>query len=476
MRSTALYPPLYRQTRTPEDFNTRLTSESSTINSSALTLEGGGGAAPELTVEELQTLSEDIIANDVPQNLSTLTVLKEYSVPNGMKGKAGFLTGYFYLKNQIPWTSNMTMNYGFALDNTPLGTINTRLPLYRHIVVPTVPTDTIVLSPPGSSILGRGGFAQRVTVPLVVPSDASAFSAVVTNSSIPLATTQVGAVATTTFTYTGNLITYTVPANVTNLTVHLWGAGGRPANGVNGPGVIPGVTGSPTEQGGGAAGYTTGTLVVTPGQTLFIIVGGTGQTTFVRGNAGTGGPNGGGFTAIFSENPSTMSVEQAAAVLLCLAGGGGGAGSTTSTSYGGSGGGLQGLGSPGGGGGGTQTAGGGGGIAGTLLKGGLGTSNGGGGGGGYYGGGGGGSGANNLPRIGGGGGSGFTGSLIGGTTTAAANPTSWSSWVQPPQFNLMQSFFGLNAYHGGSYMNGALAIVTDGIYPTFIGSEVSVVY
>src|SRR5262245_48905259 len=64
---------------------------------------------------------------------------------------------------------------------------------------------------------------------------------------------------------------YGVPADVTQLTVKLWGAGG-------------GFGGS---NAGGGGGFVTGLLSVTPGQVLTILIGGGGGTSF-------GGVNGGG--------------------------------------------------------------------------------------------------------------------------------------------------------------------------------------
>ncbi len=82
----------------------------------------------------------------------------------------------------------------------------------------------------------------------------------------------------TTFSFTGGLQTYTVPAGVTSLTVSAWGAQGG-SGAIGGGGVAGGV--------GGLGAYATGTLAVTPGQVLNIFVGGQGATP-------TGGFNGGG--------------------------------------------------------------------------------------------------------------------------------------------------------------------------------------
>ena len=95
---------------------------------------------------------------------------------------------------------------------------------------------------------------------------------------------------TATFTYTGTNQTFTVPTGVTSMTVSMWGAGGGGGTYYGGPGA-----------------YVKGTLTVTAGQVLTIIVGQGGPTT--GGTVyGGGGPNstgnsgvsgsGGGRTAI----------------------------------------------------------------------------------------------------------------------------------------------------------------------------------
>ncbi|OIN60729.1 glycine rich domain-containing protein [Arsenicibacter rosenii] len=188
-----------------------------------------------------------------------------------------------------------------------------------------------------------------------------------------------------TFTYTGDVQTFTVPAGVTTLSVV--------ANGAQGEGVqnsqlsIP----IPTFYPGGKGGRVAATLTVTPGQNLSLYVGGI--------------PFNGGGNGSFSKGGGATDIRIGGSDLsnrVLVAGGGGGAGNVRE---GGVGGGLiGGVGggyndSGGGGGGGTQSAGGKGGDSdggvtqpedGKLGLGGKGNSSGGGsGGGGYYGGGGG---------------------------------------------------------------------------------------
>ncbi len=243
-----------------------------------------------------------------------------------------------------------------------------------------------------------------------------------------------------TFSYTGGLQTFTVPAGVTSITLDAYGAQG--ANNIT--------------FAGGLGGRAQGTLAVTPGQVINIQVGG--QTGYNGGGeGGIGGPwpgvNGGGATDVRVGGT-------ALANRVLVAGGGGGGGSTGNI-----GGWPGGAGGAGGGTtaasgytccgtaptGGSQVAGGAAGngcnncgnysTAGTLGNGGIGDKGcnadatngwygaGSGGGGGYYGGGGGescGSGAS------GGGGSSYTGGVTSPTNTAgvrSGNGQLIISWV-----------------------------------------------
>jgi len=81
--------------------------------------------------------------------------------------------------------------------------------------------------------------------------------------------------ASETFSYTGSLQTWDVPNSVTEATIRCWGAGGAAAD-------SPGETG----------GYAEATVGVSEGETLYIRVGGAGDTTGAGGypDGGTGGP------------------------------------------------------------------------------------------------------------------------------------------------------------------------------------------
>ncbi|MCU1467070.1 MAG: fibronectin type protein, partial [Actinomycetia bacterium] len=193
-------------------------------------------------------------------------------------------------------------------------------------------------------------------------------------TAVPLATAPVAVAATppaTTFTYTGTVAEYTVPAGVHYVVIDTWGA-----------------------QGGGLGGHAGGTIAVTPGEVLRVRVGG--SNGFNGGGAGgTFGGNGGGATDV-RQGGDTL------ADRVVVGGGGGGNGDNSCCSgifsepVPGDGGGVRGGDGGGdvcdcGGHGATQTAGGAGACgSGTLGSGAdacSGDSGGGGGGGGLYGGG-----------------------------------------------------------------------------------------
>jgi hypothetical protein len=220
--------------------------------------------------------------------------------------------------------------------------------------------------------------------------------------------------------------TYTVPSGVTSVTIKAWGAGGG--------------AGSSCNNGcGGGGGFAQGTLTVTPGEVLSVMVGGGGARFLTGGTPGGGGAGGSGTDGSFiAGGGGGRSEVSRGSTQLVVAGGGGGGGSVGAGAAGAGGGttgkdgswgnganGDQGL-------GGTQSAGGAGGTgasSGTKDTGGQGetlvaasTRGGGGGGGGYYGGGGG---RGWSPAgAGGGGGSSFViGTATGAVNTAGASST-----------------------------------------------------
>jgi hypothetical protein len=230
-------------------------------------------------------------------------------------------------------------------------------------------------------------------------------------------------VVTSSFSYTGAVQTFTVPAGVTSITITAKGAGG--GSGSGGGSV------------GGSGVGEVGTYAVVPGASLNVLVGGGGTSAF-------GGGGGGGSFVYSSGAASPLIAAGAGAGGGAVAGGIGGDGSTSSSGGAGANGGGAGGSSGSGGTGGSDGAGGGGysgsGSGGTVcggcgggssvtsgaaggsggtggnggFGGGGGGGNGGGGGGGYSGGGG----ANQ--RGGGGGGSLNTGTSTSTTTGASA--------------------------------------------------------
>jgi hypothetical protein len=229
----------------------------------------------------------------------------------------------------------------------------------------------------------------------------------------------------TAFAATGAVQTFVVPGGVSSIRFFMWGAGG---NNQNQNGTIV------NSVGGGSGAYLDGTIFVSPGTTLYIIVGVNGGTTLAQGGAGasTFSGSGGGFSGIFTGSPASGNV-------IAIAGGGGGSGVNGGGNGGGGGypSGGSGTGnSPGSGG--SQSAGGS--LNGTQLQGGATGAQGGGGGGGWYGGG---AAVNQNNGGGGGGGSstytaavispisinGNTGISTNGSNTPAPNEASpyWSS-------------------------------------------------
>ena len=236
-----------------------------------------------------------------------------------------------------------------------------------------------------------------------------------------------------TFSFTGAIQQWVVPAGVTSISIEAWGAEGNINSGY-----------SNNSGYGGKGGFAKGDCTVTPGSTIYIYVGGqkgyNGGGASGPGTASDGAPGGNGGGA---SDVRVGGTDLADRVIVAGGGGGGGGNAQRNTYVGGNGGeggytdGSAGAigNTPGhwagrGGGGGTQTAGGAGGQGhtsyagnGTLGIGGAGNAGdgtwgggGGGGGGGYYGGGGGGGGYGGSGG-GGGGGSSYIGTLRNTNTT-----------------------------------------------------------
>ena len=232
--------------------------------------------------------------------------------------------------------------------------------------------------------------------------------------------------STQTFNYTGNTQTWVVPQCVTSIDIDVAGAQGGGSNGGNGS-------------------LITGTLSVTPGQTLQINVGGQGACPGSGYNGGGAGSTASGSSNFSCGGGGASDIRVTPYQLadrIVVASGGGGMGGGNTDADGGAGGcasGISGASPFGQGGyGASSSAGGNGGPPwitsgnygsnGSLLNGGTGASDpcynlgpGGGGGGGYYGGGGGGSDCYSSGSLGGGGGGGGSSLTPTGTSCSSNN-------------------------------------------------------
>lgn len=368
----------------------RTQAESSVINTNALTLGGGGGGggASLVSVSSLESTIElaPLIENPVPVLSSTPTVVRTMTLPSDVKGKNCILYGFFQLYAQSTFSPNQTFEYGFQIDDGDIKFGDSEFSRYTQSV------QSLYAIGSGASIIGTGGLnsLQPISFPLSIPSGAKDLKLAIRNSSASMVVTPTEVLgASTSFSYTGSVQTFTVPAGINNLYIYLWGAGGGDT--IN----------------GGAGAFVSGTYAVSPGQVLHIVVGQAGARNgtngpISRGGGGGGYNSGGGFSGVFTS--STLSH----ATLIACAAGGGGAG-PFGNNIAGSGGVLTGF--PGQTGdppstGGTQTEAG---IAnGTALVGGITQGgDGSGGGGGYYGGGG-----ARAAYGGGGGGSSYTGGFV----------------------------------------------------------------
>lgn len=272
---------------------------------------------------------------------------------------------------------------------------------------------------------------------------------------------------TDTFTYTGAAQSFLVPAGVTQVSVVVTGAAGAAGAGAGGGA-------------GGAAAQVTDSLAVTPGQTLYVYVGGhgTGSTGGFNGGGdggATGGGGGGGASDI--RTGSTLSSR----LVVAAGGGGGGAGALYPGGSGGAGtqGGGGGTGNFAGGGGqqGSQTGGGSFGVGGDAaldgVPGSLGTGGAGGGGGGYGGGGGGGGyyggdgGGGALGAWGAGGGGGGSDLRGPGSTSSEALSTPASVVISYTQ-GVAPTFTSANATTFQAGLPGTFTVTATGTpAPTF---------
>lgn len=336
---------------------------------------------------------------------------------------------------------NTTISYTYTNSSGCTATVQ------KIIGVSALPSDPVVSGTPSIVLSGGTSVLNATTTgsiinwydvatggtPLTTVNSGVNYSRTISATTTFYAESKTGVAVNETFNYTGGQQTWVVPAGVTSVVVETWGAeGGAAQSGI-----------------GGKGAYAKGLLSVTPGQTLYIYVGGKGTAADAYSRI-NGGYNGGGSVALAKNYLSAYNyyyyagsgggasdIRRGGTALsnrLIVAGAGGGTGYTTRGGHasGGNGGGLiggDGFGAESfnGGGGGSQSAGGAAGTgpnaqyfatAGSLGAGGSnnatgtgGGYNGSGGGGGYYGGGtGGGAGA------GGGGGSSYIGGVTSGIT------------------------------------------------------------
>lgn len=149
-------------------------------------------------------------------------------------------TAYFDMSWTAPAAGNVT-KYNVYLD---AGTV----PVYT--TASTAPTGVGIVVSAGShtfTVKAVNGYAEG-------PGATSASVTVASSGTV-----------TKTFAYTGADQTWTVPPFLSSVNVKLWGAGG-------------GASSSTYNRKGGAGGYAAGTLAVTPGATLKVVVGGGGKT------------------------------------------------------------------------------------------------------------------------------------------------------------------------------------------------------
>jgi RHS repeat-associated protein len=136
-----------------------------------------------------------------------------------------------------------------------------------------------------------------------------------------------GSTASATLGYTGASQQWVVPAGVSSVTVEAWGAQG----GNGGMAASSGQQGAGYGAIGAKGGYIKGTIAVTPGETLGVVVGGVGKTATTTNNESAGGyPDGGhgglGQNVEHGGGGGGSSSVSRSTTKLIIGGGGGGAG------------------------------------------------------------------------------------------------------------------------------------------------------
>ncbi|MEI6761113.1 MAG: glycine-rich protein [Betaproteobacteria bacterium] len=293
-----------------------------TSGSIAISNTGGTGSLPGLTVNAKPVITTQPIAPAAfcgGASTATATVV------------ATGASSYLWYKGGVPMadgatytgtaTSTITITNPSVLENgasltcvvTGVGSCSvTTLPIVLTITTPPA-NPTSYTASPGNICLSQSSIINAVSTGnninwYTVPTGGTAFTQVASGTNVtvtPTSTTTyyaesyTGASATLTFNYTGAITTWTVPAGVTSITATARGAQGGSNGGT-----------------GGLGASVQGTLTVTPGQVLSILVGQQPPNTgsFAGGGGGSYIANGSAF---------------ATATPLIVAGGGGGATSGT---------------------------------------------------------------------------------------------------------------------------------------------------
>lgn len=216
-----------------------------------------------IALTSLSSYSPTAIENSVPVADATPVVVRSVTLPETVKGKSGILTVFFNLLCDSFFYANQTLRYGLQLDGTPL-VFGDQSSLVSYT---QTAQGTSAISKNGES-LGVGGFDvfHPISIPVSIPSGASALQLAVADSSLALSkifSVETNLAAKVAYPDTGTF-TYTVPAGVTKIHVWLWGGGGK----------VSGSFSSGFANGGGGA-FVSGQINVLPLQTLYVYVGGT---------------------------------------------------------------------------------------------------------------------------------------------------------------------------------------------------------
>ena len=412
-------------------------------NSSALLLNGKYYYVTVMSVSSYNSLTSAIITslfsspavtgiNPSPTTSATIaisgvnTLVTWATAPNATsyivifyQNSSAILTGGTSIETFTPGQAATTQTSSYILRNgTYIYATVTSVNIYNNSVAVLTSSTTTVISnapqPPTNVTITQSG--TSVVASWTAAINATSYNIIFYQNNTATTT---GGSTTQIFSYTNATQVWTAPTGVTSISVTMTGGGGGGGGSQPGPGAL-----------GGAGGYLSGTLTVTPGTTYTIYVAGGGVGAagslgsaaggFGGGGSSAGSGGGGGNTA--AGGGGTSYILNGSTLIVAVGGGGGGGYFSYMT--GGNGGGQTGGngGAPYNGTGGTQLAGGtvgsgGAGGIGSYLQGGNAPDYYGGGGGGYYGGGAG---------LGGGGGSDYSTSLTNITQTQGGGATGGS--------------------------------------------------